>query len=87
MLAYFGDPAQRRVYQDAQDCALRFREYCLQNNLLDFSLQLEVFSNILWPLDIVRDYLHTHLSPFDLRQCGRGQPACPRYHPYLAAGV
>ena len=55
--AYFGDPAQRRVYQDAQDCALRFREYCLQNNLLDFSLQLEVFSNILWPLDIVHDYL------------------------------
>jgi len=55
--AYFGDPAQRRVYADAQDCALRFREYCLQNNLLDFSLQLEIFSNILWPLDIVRDYL------------------------------
>jgi hypothetical protein len=55
--AYFGDPAQRRVYQDAQECAIRFREYCLQNNLLDFSLQLEIFSNILWPLDIVRDYL------------------------------
>ena len=55
--AYFGDPAQRRVYADAQECALRFREYCLQNNLLDFSLQLEIFSNILWPLDIVRDYL------------------------------
>jgi hypothetical protein len=55
--AYFGDPAQRRVYADAQECAVRFREYCLQNNLLDFSLQLEIFSNILWPLDIVRDYL------------------------------
>jgi len=55
--AYFGDPAQRRVYADAQECAIRFREYCLQNNLLDFSLQLEIFSNILWPLDIVRDFL------------------------------
>ncbi len=55
--AYFGDPAQRRVYADAQDCAVRFREYCLQNNLVDFSLQLEIFSNILWPLDIVQDYL------------------------------
>src|SRR5215207_682902 len=54
--AYFGDPAQRRVYADAQECAIRFREYCLQNNLIDFSLQLEIFSNILWPLDIVRDY-------------------------------
>jgi superfamily I DNA/RNA helicase len=55
--AYFGDPAQRRVYADAQECAIRFREYCLQNNLLDFSLQLEIFTNILWPLEIVRDYL------------------------------
>lgn len=55
--AYFGDPAQRRVYADAQDCAIRFREYCLQNNLVDFSLQLEIFTNILWPLDIVREYL------------------------------
>src|SRR5215208_8416363 len=55
--AYFGDPAQRRVYADAQECALRFREYCLQNNLLDFSLQLEIFTNILWPLDMVRNYL------------------------------
>jgi hypothetical protein len=55
--AYFGDPARRRVYADAQECAIRFREYCLQNNLLDFSLQLEIFSNTLWPLDMVRDYL------------------------------
>ncbi len=55
--AYFGDPAQRRVYADAQECAIRFREYCLQNNLLDFSLQLEIFSTILWPLDVVRNYL------------------------------
>ena len=55
--AYFGDPAQRRVYVDAQDCANRFREYCLQHNLLDFSLEMEVFANILWPLPSVRDYL------------------------------
>ncbi len=55
--AYFGDPAQRRVYADAQDCAIRFREYCLENNLLDFSLQLEIFANMLWPLDTVRDFL------------------------------
>jgi superfamily I DNA/RNA helicase len=55
--AYFGDPAQRRVYADAQDCANRFRAYCLQNNLLDFSLQFEIFANILWPNDLVRNYL------------------------------
>ena len=55
--AWFGDPGQRRVYADAQDCALRFRQYCLEHNLLDFSLQLDVFWNYLWHDDHVRDYL------------------------------
>lgn len=55
--AWFGDPAQRNIYQDAQSCATLFREYCLNHNLLDFSLQLEVFSNTLWRQDQVRDYL------------------------------
>ena len=55
--AWFGDPGQRRVYADAQDCALRFRQYCLDNNLLDFSLQLDVFWNYLWHDEHVRDYL------------------------------
>ena len=55
--AWFGDPGQRRVYADAQDCANRFRKYCLDNNLLDFSLQLDVFWNYLWPEEHVRKYL------------------------------
>lgn len=59
--SYYGDPAQRRVYADAQDCANRFREYCLQNNLLDFSLVIEVFANRLWGIAQVREYLaHTY---------------------------
>jgi hypothetical protein len=55
--AWFGDPGQRRVYADAQECATRFRQYCLDHNLLDFSLQLDVFWNYLWPKEHVRDYL------------------------------
>ena len=55
--AWFGDPVQRRIYQDAQECATLFREYCLDHNLLDFSLQLEIFSNILWPQEQVQGYL------------------------------
>ncbi|MCE9646346.1 MAG: hypothetical protein K8S20_10140 [Chloroflexi bacterium] len=59
--AWFGDPVQRRIYQDAQECASLFREYCLEHNLLDFSLQLEIFSNILWPQSQVQDHLkHTY---------------------------
>ena len=55
--AWFGDPAQRRIYADVQECASRFRAYCIENNLLDFSLQLEMFTNILWPHPQVREYL------------------------------
>jgi superfamily I DNA/RNA helicase len=55
--AWFGDPVQRRIYQDAQECANRFRDYCLEHNLLDFSLQLEIFANILWREGHVQDYL------------------------------
>jgi len=55
--AWFGDPAQRRVYADAQECASLFRQYCLDHNLLDFSLQFEIFANILWPNNHVRNYL------------------------------
>jgi superfamily I DNA/RNA helicase len=55
--AWFGDPAQRRIYADTQECASLFREYCLNHNLLDFSLQFEVFANILWQNEQVRSYL------------------------------
>jgi hypothetical protein len=78
--SYFGDPAQRRVYQDAQECANRFRQYCLDHNLLDFSLQLEVFSNILWRQDILRNYLsrtYRHLIYDNVEEDG------PRAHDIL----
>jgi hypothetical protein len=55
--AWFGDPVQRRIYQDAQECATLFRQYCLDYNLLDFSLQLEIFANILWPQEQVQSFL------------------------------
>jgi hypothetical protein len=55
--AWFGDPVQRRIYADAQECATLFRTYCLEHNLLDFSLQLEVFTKHLWAQASVRNYL------------------------------
>lgn len=56
--AWSGDPAQRRVYADSQSCANEFRRFCLENNLLDFSLQLDVFSKLYWDENIVRDFIH-----------------------------
>ena len=55
--AWAGDPAQRRVYADAQTCASEFRAYCLEHNLLDFSLQLEIFVHILWNDSAAQNYL------------------------------
>jgi hypothetical protein len=55
--SWSGEPGQVKVYEDAQQCAILFREYCLAHNLLDFSLQIEIFSNHLWNLDICRDHL------------------------------
>jgi len=55
--AWAGEPGQRRIYEEAQDCAARFRQYCLEHNLLDFSLQMELFVHHLWPLPLCRDYL------------------------------
>ena len=57
--AWVGDPAQLRVYQDVQRCVSDFRSFCLQYNLLDFSLQMEVFRDHLWPQSACRDYLLT----------------------------
>jgi len=55
--AWSGEPGQSRVYEDAQYCATLFREYCLTHNLLDFSLQIEVFWNHLWISEVCKEYL------------------------------
>ena len=39
---------QEHIFNDAQSCAVAFRQYCLEHNLLDFSLQVEVFLKYLW---------------------------------------
>ena len=58
--AWVGESSQARVYDDAQDCANRFRQYCLDHNLLDFSLQVDVFRQHLWTNPLCRAYL-THI--------------------------
>lgn len=55
--AYRGDIAQQYIYDDAQACATLFRERCLQHNLLDFSLQVTLFIEVLWPLPEVQHHL------------------------------
>jgi hypothetical protein len=55
--AWIGEQSQHRVYSDVQECSSLFRKHCLEHNLLDFSLQLEVFWKYLWPDPLVRSHL------------------------------
>jgi len=55
--ALAGGVEQAHIFDDAQTCALAFRQYCLSHNLLDFSLQLEVFRDFVWPTTQAQDYL------------------------------
>jgi len=55
--AWSGKEARGRIFAQVQDCANRFREYCFDNNLLDFSLQIELLVNHLLKSDWFRDDL------------------------------
>jgi hypothetical protein len=55
--AWGGEQSRERIYDQAQVCANHFRRHCLEHNLLDFSLQVEVFLKHLWTRPICRDYL------------------------------
>ena len=52
-----GGVEQAHIFDDAQTCALEFRQYCLSHNLLDFSLYLEIFRDQIMRLPQARAYL------------------------------
>jgi len=60
--AWMGDPGQSHIFSSAQIAATRFREFCLENNLLDFSLQIDTFVKHLWVSPLVRNYLISRFS-------------------------
>lgn len=59
--AWLGEETQRRMYDDVQACANRFRDFCKSHNLLDFSLQLALFKD-LWQLAQCRAYITQQFS-------------------------
>ncbi len=59
--AWSGREARGRVFAQVQDCVDRFRQYCFENNLLDFSLQIELFAERLLKSDWFRDDLFNRL--------------------------
>jgi hypothetical protein len=60
--AWAGPSQQTITFAQVQDCLNRFHAYCLEHNLLDFSLQIELFRDLLrhdWFCDrLYRRYRH-----------------------------
>jgi hypothetical protein len=55
--AWGGESSQHLVYDQAQECAGLFRDYCLAENLLDFSLRIETFREYIWSEPVSHYYL------------------------------
>ena len=60
--SWIGDPAQLEIYKQAQIAADKFREYCFQNNLLDYSLQIDLFNESIQQIPLVKDYLYNQFN-------------------------
>ena len=58
-------------FQQAQECARKFRQYCLDHNLIDFSLLLSIFSQSLLNLDLFQNYFHRPIRYSYRRKPGR----------------
>ena len=54
--SWIGDSTQALVFEHAQISANLFREFCYAHNLLDFSLQVELFSKSLKAISQLSDY-------------------------------
>ncbi|HWQ47046.1 MAG TPA: UvrD-helicase domain-containing protein, partial [Longilinea sp.] len=57
-----GEVSRLATYDQAQETALNFRQYCLEHNLLDFSLQVEVFVKFVWPSLLGKNFLQKKYS-------------------------
>jgi hypothetical protein len=55
--AWAGKADQTATFAQVQECAMLFRQYCLEQNLLDFSLQIQVLNKHLWKSFLFRQYL------------------------------
>ncbi len=69
--AWVGEAQQAVIYEQAQACATRFRAACLERNLLDFSLQIQVFIKHLWPQPVFQSYIqerYQHLVADNLEE-------------------
>jgi len=74
--SWIGDQSQALVYEHAQHSANLFRDYCYKNNLLDFSLQIELFSKCLYSIPLIREHYHTQYKHLIYDNLEEDIPVC-----------
>lgn len=79
--AWNGDPAHTRIYDEVQECANLFRTACLDNNLLDYSLQIELFTKHVRELPEFQFYMH---QQFDHLIADNLEEDTPTAHDFMA---
>ena len=79
-----GDGALLPVFDQAQYCGNLFREICLRHNLLDYSLQLEVFSRHLLPHPVFQAWLRDQQLHFIFDNTEEEVPAAHHFVRELA---
>ena len=62
------------AYDEAQECANAFRNYCLEFNLIDFSLQSEIFNKIIHESFLIRQYLFSSYEYLIYDNCEEDTP-------------
>ena len=62
------------AFDEAQICANAFRDYCYQYNLLDFSLQFEIFTQVIKDSFIVQQFLFNSFDYLLFDNCEEDTP-------------
>ena len=74
-----GDGALLPVFDQTQECGMLFRETCLRQNMLDYSLQLEMFNRHLLPHPVFRDWLREQKLHFIFDNAEEEVPAAHHF--------
>lgn len=72
--AWLGDASRQNVYSDVQEAVTKFRQLCLENNLLDYSLQVELFNNYLWSNQSFQKYIQNQYQHLIYDNCEEDPP-------------
>jgi len=83
--AWVGEADRLLSYQQAQECALTFRRYCLEHNLVDFSLTTALASLGVEQVPEVQDYLTRRVAHLLVDNLEENVPVALRLIAWLRA--